>query len=468
MNTNVETTTSVSGYRVQNPATGELLKNYPYPSQSEIEQTLSRADKAFNEWKTLSVRERAEAVQRAGELFKSRVEELGEIITREMGKGLSESQAEIDLCKGIFDYYVEQAEVLTADQTISVPAGNEAIVEKLPIGVVLGIMPWNFPYYQLLRLVVPNLILGNTIIIKPAETCPESALAIQQIFEDAGLPAGAYNTVLATHEQIEQLVNDSRVRGVSVTGSERAGVAIGINAARNLKKTVLELGGSDAYVVLDAEDAAAAARTAWTTRVSNMGQSCNSNKRIIAMDSVYDELVSEMVSLASDLKPGDPNAELPGTFNPMASARGAAELEAQIRDAVEKGATLHVGGNIVEAGSAYFVPAVLTGVTKEMRAYSEELFGPVAVIYRVESDEEAVTLANDSEFGLGGAVFSSDIDRATKVARQLESGMTHVNVPAAFGAQLPFGGVKRSGIGRELGPEGMDEFANKRLLYVAR
>lgn len=466
--TNVKIPPATNGYRVQSPATGEVFAQYQHPTDQEVDETLALADHAFDEWKRLSVRERAEAVQRAGELFKARAGALAEIITREVGKGLSESRGEISLCEGIFDYYVDQAELLTADQTLSVPAGSEAVVEKLPIGVILGVMPWNFPYYQLLRLVVPNLILGNTIIIKPAETCPESALAVQQLFADAGLPEGAYNTLFGTHAQIEQVVDDSRVRGVSVTGSERAGVAVGLNAARNLKKTVLELGGSDAYVVLDAEDVPAAAELAWKTRISNMGQSCNSNKRIIVMDVMYDEFVTEMVQLAEGLTPGDPIREESGTYNPMASARGAADLAEQVRDAVEKGATLHTGGTVVEDGSAYFAPAVLTGVTKDMRAYHEELFGPVAVVYRVSDEDEAIELANDSEFGLGGAVFSSDIVRATRVARQLESGMTHVNTPAAFGAQLPFGGVKRSGIGRELGPEGMDEFANKRLLYVAK
>jgi succinate-semialdehyde dehydrogenase/glutarate-semialdehyde dehydrogenase len=341
-------------------------------------------------------------------------------------------------------------------------------VEKLPLGPLLGIMPWNYPYYQLLRFAIPNLVIGNTVIIKPAEACPRSALLIQEIMDAAGVPAGAYTTIFATHAQVAGLIADPRVQGVSLTGSERAGAAIGELAGRNLKKAVLELGGSDPYIILDTADVSESARAAWATRMSNMGQACNSNKRIIVMDEIFDEFVSELTLLAKDLKPGDPRLEEEGTFSPMASREAAEQVAEQVRDAVEKGATLHAGGELAEGSGAYMYPTVLTGVTEEMRAYREELFGPVAVVYSVSSEEEAIHLANDSAYGLGGAVFSTDFGRAANEARNLETGMTHVNTAAAYGAQLPFGGIKRSGFGRELGPAGMDEFVNKRLLYINR
>ena len=458
---------SALGYRVENPATGEIIETYSHPTDTEIENALAEAQQGFEEWRKLPIEERAQVVLKAGALFRERAEELAAIITEEMGKGLSEARGEVALCEGIFDYYGTEGPALAAPSPVLVDGSVEARVEKLPVGPLLGIMPWNFPYYQLLRFAIPNLVLGNTLLIKPAETCPRSALVLQKLFEDAGFPSGTYSTLLANHAQIETVIEDPRVKGVSLTGSERAGAAVGVIAARKIKKTVMELGGSDAYIVLDALDVRKAAADAWVTRVSNMGQSCNSNKRIIVHSDIYDEFVSELASIAGDLKPGDPLSEDVGTYNPMATARGAKELAEQVEDAVSKGATLHAGGYVLEGRPAYFAPAVLSGVRPGMRAYEEELFGPVAVVYQAADEAEAVQLANDSEFGLGGAVFSSDKERASRVALQLNTGMTHVNVAAAYGAQLPFGGIGRSGFGRELGPGGMDEFANKRLVVIA-
>lgn len=464
----VDNRTTAPSFQVRNPATGKLVETFPHATDTEIESVVEAAQQAFLRWKTLPIENRARVVLRAGEIFREKANELAAIVTEEMGKALSEAKAEIALCEGIFGYYGTHGPSLAADTPVQAPQGGDAMVEKLPIGTLLGIMPWNFPCYQLLRFAIPNLVIGNTVVIKPAESCPRSALLIQEIMSEAGLPAGAYSTIFASHSQIEGMVADPRIQGVSLTGSERAGAAIGELAGRNLKKTVLELGGSDPYIILDTDDVRQSARAAWTTRLSNMGQSCNSNKRMIVMDEVFDEFVSELTRLAKDLKPGDPKLEEDGTFSPMASRAAAEQIAEQVRDAVEKGATLHAGGTLVEGSGAYMAPTVLTGVTEQMRAYHEELFGPVAVVYRVSSEDEAIRLANDSAYGLGASVFSTDVDRATKVARRLETGMTHVNTAAAYGAQLPFGGIKRSGFGRELGPEGMDEFINKRLLYVNR
>jgi succinate-semialdehyde dehydrogenase/glutarate-semialdehyde dehydrogenase len=284
---------------------------------------------------------------------------------------------------------------------------------------------------------------------------------------DAGVPSGAYQNLFASHAQIAQIIADPRIQGVSLTGSERAGAIIGELAGKNLKKAVLELGGSDPYVVLDAADAAAAADAAWDTRMENTGQACNSNKRMIVSDAIFDDFVAELTARAKGLVPGDPSEEKDGTFAPLSSRAAAEGIAAQVKDAVEKGATLHAGGELAEGDAAYFSPAVLTGITPEMRAYREELFGPVAVVYKAADDEEALRLANDTPYGLGGAVFSTDSERAARLAARLEVGMANVNAASAEGAEMPFGGVKRSGFGRELGPLGMDEFVNKRLFYIA-
>ncbi|MFF5794296.1 NAD-dependent succinate-semialdehyde dehydrogenase [Paeniglutamicibacter sp. NPDC012692] len=460
-------TTTAPGYRVINPATGAVVEEFATATDAEIQDALSAAESGYQSWKNVDINERAKIVARVGELFAERADELAAIITEEMGKPLSQSKGEAEFCKDIFEYFATEGPSLAANQEIKAIGGGKAIIERLPVGPLLGIMPWNYPYYQVARFAAPNLVLGNTIVLKHAETCPRSALAIQKIMDDAGVPAGVYNNVFASHEQISTIIADDRIQGVSLTGSERAGAIIGEQAGRNLKKAVLELGGSDPYVILDSADIAQDAATAWGTRMENTGQACNSNKRMIVMEDIFDDFVGELTKLATGLVPGDPAVEAEGTFGPL-STRGAAEaLAAQVQDAVDKGATLHAGGVLHEGPGAYLAPTVLSGITKGMRAYYEELFGPVAVVYKVSSDEEALELANDSQYGLGGAVFSTDPARAAKVASRLVTGMANVNTPAAEGADMPFGGVKRSGFGRELGPLGMEEFVNKRLFYVA-
>jgi succinate-semialdehyde dehydrogenase/glutarate-semialdehyde dehydrogenase len=454
-------------YRSVNPATGEVEQVFDTATDAEIEAALASAQLAYDAWKDVPIEDRAKVVHRIAELFVERKDELAAIATREMGKPLSEAVGEAKFCGQIFDYFASEGPALAADQPIKTISGGKAVVQKLPIGPLLGIMPWNYPFYQIARFAAPNLMLGNTVILKHAESVPGCALAVAQLMEDAGVPRGAYVNVFASHDKIETMVGDSRVAGVSLTGSERAGSVVAAIAGRNLKKCVLELGGSDPYVILDTDDVRAAADTAWQTRIGNTGQACNSNKRMIVMDDVFDGFVARLTEQARGLRPGDPAAEEEGTFAPL-SSRGAAEaLAEQVQEAVSKGATLHAGGVLSEAPAAYYSPAVLTGITKEMRAYREELFGPVAMVYKVSDDDEALALANDTPYGLGGAVFSTDPERATKVARRLEVGMSNVNTPEAGGAEVPFGGVKRSGFGRELGPLGMEEFVNKRMFYVA-
>ncbi|MFF2315271.1 NAD-dependent succinate-semialdehyde dehydrogenase [Arthrobacter sp. NPDC058097] len=454
-------------YRVENPATGEILETFEAATDEQVEQALKNADATYQEWRGRSIQDRAAIVRRVAELFEERKDELARIIAQEMGKPLSEGIEEVEFAASIIAYYGVHGPSLAVDQEIPSTIKGKAIVENRPVGVLLGVMPWNFPYYQVARFAAPNLVLGNTILVKHADICPRSSLAIQEIMADAGVPAGAYTNVYATHDQIASIIADPRVQGVSLTGSEKAGSIIGEQAGRHLKKAVLELGGNDPMIVLDTDDVAALAADAWNFRVYNGGQVCNGNKRIIVMDDIHDEFVSELKKLADGLEPGDPLNMHDRSFGPLSSRAAAEEVHAQVKRAVADGAKLEVGGVLTEGKTAYFSPAVLTGVRRESASFREEIFGPVATVFKVSSDEEALELANDSDFGLGGSVFSRDTARAAKIASQLETGMTHVNIIAAEAAELPFGGVKRSGFGREMGPLGMGEFVNKRFYFVA-
>jgi succinate-semialdehyde dehydrogenase / glutarate-semialdehyde dehydrogenase len=458
--------TTTPTYQVTDPVTSEVVETFPFATDAEVEAAVAGSVDAYASWKATSVDERVAIVRKIAELFAERATELGEIITTEMGKRPAQASGEAEYCTDIFNYYADNGPELIADKPL--PGHEGARVEYLPIGTILGVMPWNYPYYQVARFAAPNLIVGNTVILKHAENCPRSALAIAQILKDAGVPDGVYTNLFATHEQVAEMIADPRVRAVSLTGSERAGTAVAETAGRNLKKVVLELGGSDPYIVLDTDDVDGAAETAWETRMENVGQACNSNKRMIVMDDYFDGFVASLTKRAAALSPREPGDDSDDKYSPMVSRKAAENLLEQVQDAVSKGATLHAGGSIVDDRGAYFSPAVLTGVTPQMRAFKEELFGPVAVVYKVTTDDEAVALANAVDYGLGGAVWSTDEDRAVKVAEQLDVGMANVNTPAGEGADVPFGGTKRSGFGRELGPLGIDEFVNKRLFYVQR
>lgn len=450
-------------YRVQNPATGETIEEFDYATDAEITETLERAENAFQQWSQTSFAQRAEVLNKAGDIIEERMTELAENASEEMGKPTEQAMGELKLCVRILRYYAENGEKLAADEEIDTYNGR-AIIRRLPLGVLLGIMPWNFPYYQVIRFVAPNLMLGNTIILKHSEITPRSALLLAEIFTEAGLPDGAYNNVFATHDQISTIIADPRVQGVSLTGSERAGSAVAAQAGKHLKKCVLELGGNDPYIVLDADDVARAAKLAWRVRLSNTGQACNSNKRIIVLEELYDAFVAALVEHAQAMEPGDPSETGKDKYSPLSSIGAADQLADQVERAVADGATLLAGGKRGE--HAYYEPTVLVDVDRENTAFREELFGPVAVVYKVADEEEAVELANDSDYGLGGAVFSADVDRADRVARRLHTGMVGINEPSVGDAELPFGGVKRSGFGRELGPLGMEEFVNKQLYYV--
>ena len=451
-------------YAVVDPTTGETIREYPTASDAELRAAIERADGAHRGWSaSTTAAERSALMRRVGELHAQRREELAGIITREMGKPVEQALAEVDFAAAIYEFYADNGERFTADEPIELLAGEgSAVVRRTSVGALLGIMPWNFPYYQVARFAGPNLVVGNTILLKHAPQCPESAEAMQRIFDEAGFPPGAYVNVRASNEQVEWMIADPRVRGVSVTGSERAGAAVAEIAGRNLKKVVLEMGGSDPFIVLSTDDLDRTVEEAVLARLDNTGQSCNAAKRFIVADELYEPFLEKFTAALTAVRPGDPRS--PDTVSgPLSSAVAAQRLEDQVERALAKGAKLVAGG---KRDGNFFEPTVLTDITPDNDAYSEELFGPVAQVYRVASEDEAVAIANDTPFGLGSYLVTTDPQQAARVADRIEAGMVYVNIVGADGAELPFGGVKRSGFGRELGRYGMDEFVNKKLIRV--
>ncbi|MCZ0731587.1 NAD-dependent succinate-semialdehyde dehydrogenase [Mycolicibacterium iranicum] len=444
-------------YAVVDPATGEVVKEYPTATDEQIESALASAHATFKKWsKSTTVSERAELIRKVADLHNERKTELAKIIQREMGKPLDQSEGEVEFSAAIYQFYADNAEKFLADEPIELLDGEgSAVIRRGPVGVLLGIMPWNYPYYQVARFAGPNLVLGNTIVLKHAPQCPESAAALQQIFLDAGYPEGAYVNVYATNEQIAEAIADPRVQGVSLTGSERAGAAVAEIAGRNLKKVVLELGGSDPFILLSSDDLDATVEAAVDGRFENTGQACNAAKRIIVAESIYDEFLDKFTEKVLAKADG---------LAPLSSVAAAERLDDQVKRAVDEGATLVSDGS---RNGAYFPPGVLTNLSPDSPAAKEELFGPVATVYKVADENEAVELANDTPFGLGSYVFTTDPEQAKRVADKIEAGMVFVNAVGAEGAELPFGGVKRSGFGRELGRFGIDEFVNKKLIRIA-
>src|ERR1022692_2875628 len=452
-------------YQVVNPATGKVEGEYPTATDAEVSDVLERADRGYTSWRRTPVEERAGILRRVSQLYRDRSTELAAIITREMGKVTKAAKGELKFVAAIYEYYAGNGAELLQDEPLASHLPGTAWVRKTPIGPLLGIMPWNYPYYQVARFAAPNLMVGNTIVLKHAPQCPESALAMERLFRDAGLPEDAYINIFASNEQVAGMVADPRIAGVSVTGSERAGSAVAAVAGQNLKKVVLELGGSDPFIVLDGADLPKVARTAAAARMENGGQACNAAKRMIVADGVYDDFLGEFTKAMAAQVTGDPT-DPDVNYGPLSSEQAARNLMEQVQDAISKGATAHTGGKRVDRPGAFIEPTVLSGVTPDMRAFREELFGPVAVVYKVSSADEAVELANSSAYGLGGAVFSTDTELALSVADRLDVGMAWVNQAEGGGPELPFGGTKRSGVGRELGPLGIDEFVNKKLIHT--
>ncbi|WP_062519902.1 NAD-dependent succinate-semialdehyde dehydrogenase [Demequina silvatica] len=454
----------MSGYAVVNPATGERLADYPTMSDGDVQTVLAAADGAYRGWlRTSSVAERAAKIRRVAELHRERRDELAAIIVREMGKPLSHALGEVDFAADITEFYADNAEKVTGDTPLEILGEGTAVIRRSGLGALLGIMPWNFPYYQVARFAAPNIVVGNAIVLKHAPQCPESAAAIEQMYRDAGFPEGVYVNVYASNEQAATMIADPRIAGVSVTGSERAGSAVASLAGQHLKKVALELGGSDPFIVLSTDDLDSVVAGAVEARMDNSGQSCNAPKRFIVIDSLYDSFLEKFTAAMVECTAGDPFSE-DSVIGPLSSLAAAERLEAQVSRAVDQGATLVAGG---KRDGAFYEPTVITGVTSDMDVYREELFGPAAAVYKVASEEEAVALANDTAYGLGSYVYTTDPEQADRVADAIEAGMVYVNCVLADSPELPFGGVKRSGTSREMGLLAADEFVNKKLIRVA-
>lgn len=453
-----------SSFATVNPYTGETLAEFPAVEGEEVDAVLETADHAFDAWRKRPIAERAAVVARAAELMKERQEQLAQIITLEMGKLISEARGEVKLAASILEYYAQHGPDFAAAEPLDVEEGEAYLVNE-PLGVLLGVMPWNFPLYQVVRFAGPNLVLGNTVLVKHAGICPQSALALESLFRDAQAPEGVYTNLFVSHDEISRIIDSPVVRGASLTGSEGAGAQVAERAGRNMKPSLLELGGSDVFIVLDRAGLERTVKAAVAGRMANTGQSCVASKRFIVLDDVYDDFVDGLRRAFEALRPGDP-ADESTTLGPLSSERAAADLADQIRETVDQGAELVTGGHRIDRPGAFVEPTIITGVKPGMRAYAEELFGPAAVIYRVADEDEAIALANDSQYGLGGSVFCEDVERGRRVAERVETGMVWVNHPTSTQPDLPFGGIKRSGYGRELSKLGMQEFVNRKLVRI--
>ena len=451
-------------YAVSNPLTGKTGQTFPTFDAAQVEHAVAAADRAHREWGvTTTAAERGDLLRKAAQLHRDRREELADLIVEEMGKIREGALGEVDFAADILDYYADNAEQISSDQPLTILGDGTAVIRRTPLGALLGIMPWNFPYYQVARFAGPNLALGNTVLLKHASQCPASAAALEKIFLDAGFPEGAYVKLYVTSDQVADIIADPRVHGVSLTGSEAAGAAVAEVAGRNLKKVVLELGGSDPFIVLSTDDLDATVQAAVDARLDNSGQSCNGAKRFIIADALYDDFLTKFVASMSAVTAVDPTAP-DAVLGPLSSTAAAEQLEAQVAKAAADGATIVTGGT---RDGALFAPTVITGVTPAMDAYGEEFFGPVAMVFRAADEDEAVTIANGTNFGLGSYLYTTDAAQAERVANRIEAGMVYVNLVLADSPELPFGGVKRSGIGRELGLLGADEFVNKKLIRSA-
>jgi aldehyde dehydrogenase len=454
-------------YQTTNPYTGETLKTFPDATDAQVAQALERGHAAFQQWRLQPVRERVTFLQKAADLLRARHTEYAKLLTTEMGKLLAEAEAEVELSAAILEYYVKHAEAELAPQPLPCedPVVSEAQLVHEPLGIILAIEPWNFPYYQIARIMAPQLAAGNVILLKHASNVPQSAAAFEKLMQETGLPAGCFQNLYATRGQIETIINDPRVQGVALTGSEGAGALVAAQAGRALKKSTMELGGADAFIVLDDADLDKAVKWAVFGRHWNGGQVCCSSKRIIVHESIHDEFVRRYTEGVAQLKAGDP-MEASTTLAPLSSQQAADDVRRWIDEAVAHGATATVIGAEVPRQGAFVRPVLLTGVKPGNPIYHHEFFGPVSMIFKVKDEDEAIRLANDSPFGLGGSVFTQDIERGKRVAAQISTGMVYINHPTAVKADLPFGGIRRSGYGRELIGLGLKEFVNHKLVGV--
>jgi len=453
-------------YKTVNPFNGELVKSYPDLSDADLQAALSRAENAYEtEWSSKSFAQRAAVVKKAASILRSKLDEFAHLVTLEMGKLYAEAQGEVTLSADILDYYADNAERFLAPERLTVAEG-EAFVESDPIGIIFGVEPWNFPYYQLARIIGPNLMAGNVVMVKHASNVPQCAAAFHQLFKDAGAPEGVYTNLFVTKEQITRIIADPRVKGVALTGSEAAGAIVASEAGKALKKSTMELGGSDALIVLEDADLDKAVKWAVWGRMNNTGQCCVAAKRIIVVDKVADAFLTQFKAALAALQPGDP-FDAKTTLGPLCSEGSLKGLLEQVDTAVAHGAKAVLGGKRLDRPGAFIEASILTNVKPDNPAYKQEFFGPVALFFPVKNEDEAIKLANDSPYGLGGSVFTEDIERGKRVARRIETGMVFINQATWTAPELPFGGIKNSGYGHELSNMGIQEFVNKKLVRVS-
>ena len=452
-------------YQSINPNDGELLESFEHFSSARLEASLAKAESCFQTWKHTSYAERAAMLNKASALMLADVDHFAKLATLEMGKRINEARGEVKFSAEILAYYAKNAESFLAPAKLS-PKVGEAHMESSPLGVLFCVEPWNFPYYQLARVVGPQLMAGNVLVVKHAGCVPQCAIAFEQLLLDAGAPKGAYTNLLISHEQSDQVIDDPRIKGVALTGSVAAGKSVAARAGQNLKKTSMELGGSDAFIVLDDADLDKTVPWAVWGRMYNGGQTCCAAKRFIVLDSIADQFLTKFEAALEALTPGDPMDEKT-THGPLSTEDALVQLLRQVDDAVARGAKLLMGGQRINRPGSFMQTTILTDIQRGNPAFRDEFFGPVVSFYRVKTEAEAIALANDSDFGLGGSVWTKDEARGKRVASQVDTGMMFVNNLDWADAELPFGGIKYSGYGRELGNMGIQEFVNKKLVRTA-
>lgn len=454
-------------YKTINPATNELIKEYASHDDNYADQALDVAHKLYkSSWSKGPISERVKVLYKLAELIEGNAEDLARIASTEMGKLIAQSRSEVKLSAQIARFYADNAERFLADVPYPSELG-EAWVEHHPVGVLIAVEPWNFPYYQLMRVLAPNLAAGNPILMKHASIVPHCAERFEKLVSDAGAPKGAYTNLFIDSKQVARLIDDPRIQGVALTGSEKAGASVAAAAAKNVKKSTLELGGNDVFIVLDECDLDTAVKNGAQARLNNAGQVCTAAKRFIVSEKIADAFVEKLTATFAATKIGDPLDEST-QLGPLSSKEALDGLAEQVDKAVQQGAKLVYGGKPVAGKGSFYQPTILTQISRDNPAYFEEFFGPVAQVYVVKDDDEAVTLANDSHYGLGGAIFTTNIERAKTLASRIETGMVYINSPTDTAAELPFGGVKRSGYGRELSDLGIKEFVNQKLVVIAK
>ena len=449
-------------YQSVNPYDNSLVKTFDEITDAQLEAKIAAATACYATWKTTGYAHRAKIVARAAVLLHEQAEQFAQTMTMEMGKRIAEARGEVEFSSQILSYYAKNAEDFLARVQLN-PTVGQAHMESTPIGVIFCVEPWNFPYYQLARVAGPHLMAGNTVVIKHAGCVPQCAIAFERLFLDAGAPAGLYTNLLISHEQSSKLIDDPRIKGVALTGSTAAGRSIAARAGQNLKPSSMELGGSDAFIILDDADLDHTVKWAVWGRMYNDGQTCCAAKRFIAVEAIADTFLAKFQAALAALKPGNPKDEAT-TQGPLSTEQAVVDILKQVDLAVAHGAKVLIGGKRVDRPGAFMQATILTGVTPENPAFRDEFFGPVAMFFRVKDKDAAIALANDSDFGLGGSVFTNDVERGKRVASRVETGMMFVNNISWSDAELPFGGIKDSGYGRELGDMGIQEFVNKKLV----